>query len=91
MALSACFEFAAMAVAFEDFEGVSQFFDGAVHEFHFASAGLVVGELQDRKEHVCGEFAVGGDVGGIEERGDFVQKNFVVWALHGIPFVRTRG
>ena len=39
-------DFAALAVAFEDFEGVAKLFEGADHELHVAAAGVIVGEFE---------------------------------------------
>jgi hypothetical protein len=70
-------DFAALLVGLEDFESVAEFFVGADHEFHFAAAGLVVGEFEDGEEHVGGEFAIGGDAGVVEEAVDFGSVVFV--------------
>ncbi len=60
-----------MAIGLEDLEGVAEFLEGAVHEFHFAAAGVVFGEFDDDLKHVGGEFSFGGDAGFVEEGGDF--------------------
>ena len=51
-------DFAALAIGFENLEGVAEFFEGACHELHFAAAGLIAGELEDRMEHVGGKLTI---------------------------------
>ena len=69
-------DFAALAVGLEDFEGVAEFFEGADHQFHFAAAGIIVGEFEDGVEHFGGKFAVGRDAGVVEEE--------VIWSWRSL-------